>query len=47
MFEGLIEFIETTIFGLINDIDAKEPRRRQAGAAHRAMLLDFATPTAA
>src|ERR1700752_1544564 len=24
MFEGLIEFIETTIFGLINDISGKE-----------------------
>jgi len=24
MFEGLIEFIETTVFGLINEISAKE-----------------------
>jgi len=43
MFEGLIEFIETTIFGLINDIDAKEPSGlNQVGRIVR-MLLDFAT----
>lgn len=42
MFEGLIEFIETTIFGLINDIDAKEPSGiKQVGRIVR-MLLDFA-----
>ena len=43
MFEGLIEFIETTIFGLINDIEAKEPSGlNQVGRIVR-MLLDFAT----
>ena len=43
MFEGLIEFIETTIFGLVNDIEAKEPSGlKQAGRIVR-MLLDFAT----
>jgi TetR/AcrR family transcriptional regulator len=43
MFEGLIEFIETTIFGLINDIEAKEPSGlKQVGRIVR-MLLDFAT----
>jgi TetR/AcrR family transcriptional regulator len=43
MFEGLIEFIETTIFGLINDIEAKETSGlKQVGRIVR-MLLDFAT----
>jgi TetR/AcrR family transcriptional regulator len=43
MFEGLIEFIETTIFGLINDIESKEPSGlKQVGRIVR-MLLDFAT----
>ncbi len=42
MFEGLIEFIESTIFGLINDIETKETSGlRQAGRIVR-MLLDFA-----
>jgi len=42
MFEGLIEFIESTIFGLINDIESKEPSgSRQVGRIVR-MLLDFA-----
>jgi TetR/AcrR family transcriptional regulator len=43
MFEGLIEFIETTIFGLINDIETKESSGvSQVGRIVR-MLLDFAT----
>jgi TetR/AcrR family transcriptional regulator len=42
MFEGLIEFIETTIFGLINDIAAKEPAGLTQAARTTAMLLDFA-----
>jgi TetR/AcrR family transcriptional regulator len=43
MFEGLIEFIETTIFGLINDIDAKEPSGVRQVHRIVQMLLDFAT----
>ncbi len=43
MFEGLIEFIETTIFGLINDIDAKEPSGIKQVTKIVRMLLDFAT----
>jgi TetR/AcrR family transcriptional regulator len=43
MFEGLIEFIESTIFGLINDIETKETSGlKQVGRIVR-MLLDFAT----
>jgi TetR/AcrR family transcriptional regulator len=42
MFEGLIEFIETTIFGLINDIAAREPSGVKQAAQTVAMLLDFA-----
>jgi len=42
MFEGLIEFIETSIFGLINDISTKEHSgHRQAGRIIQ-MLLEFA-----
>jgi TetR/AcrR family transcriptional regulator len=42
MFEGLIEFIETTIFGLINDIAAKENSGLAQAARTVTMLLDFA-----
>ncbi|MCU0950440.1 MAG: nucleoid occlusion factor SlmA [Burkholderiaceae bacterium] len=43
MFEGLIEFIESTIFGLINDIDGKEPSGLKQVTKIVRMLLDFAT----
>lgn len=42
MFEGLIEFIETTIFGLINEISARETSGVKQVRAMVAMLLDFA-----
>lgn len=42
MFEGLIEFIETTIFGLINEISAKESSGMKQVRSMIAMLLDFA-----
>ena len=42
MFEGLIEFIETTIFTLINDICGKETSGRQQAQQIVRMLLDFA-----
>lgn len=42
MFEGLIEFIETTIFGLINDISAREPSGLKQVRRIVVMLLDFA-----
>src|SRR5512147_2807505 len=42
MFEGLIEFIETTIFGLINEISAKEASGLKQARAMISMLLDFA-----
>jgi TetR/AcrR family transcriptional regulator len=42
MFEGLIEFIETTIFTLINDISGKETSGRQQVAQIIRMLLEFA-----
>jgi TetR/AcrR family transcriptional regulator len=42
MFEGLIEFIETTIFGLINDISSKEPSGLKQVRRIVVMLLDFA-----
>ena len=35
MFEGLIEFIETTLFTLVNKIAARDDGRRRAGAADR------------
>ena len=35
MFEGLIEFIETTLFTLVNKIAAETHGRRGAGAADR------------
>ena len=41
MFEGLIEFIETTIFGLINKISAEEPSGLKQVRAMVTMLLDF------
>ena len=41
MFEGLIEFIETTIFGLINKISAEEPSGLKQVRAIVTMLLDF------
>jgi TetR/AcrR family transcriptional regulator len=42
MFEGLIEFIETTIFGLINEISTKESSGLKQVRSMIAMLLDFA-----
>jgi TetR/AcrR family transcriptional regulator len=42
MFEGLIEFIETTIFGLINEISAKETSGLKQVRRIVVMLLDFA-----
>ncbi|CAN7538467.1 nucleoid occlusion factor SlmA [Trinickia sp. LjRoot230] len=42
MFEALIEFIETTFFGLINQIAAKEPNGMLQARAIATMLLNFA-----
>ncbi len=42
MFEGLIEFIETTIFGLINDIAEREQSGLKQARRTVLMLLDFA-----
>jgi TetR/AcrR family transcriptional regulator len=42
MFEGLIEFIETTVFGLINEISNKETSGSRQARSMVAMLLDFA-----
>jgi len=42
MFEGLIEFIETTVFGLINEISAKETSGLKQARSIIVMLLDFA-----
>ena len=42
MFEGLIELIETTIFGLINKISNEEPSGLKQVQAMVSMLLDFA-----
>ncbi len=42
MFEGLIEFIETTIFGLINKISTEETSGLKQVRAMISMLLDFA-----
>ncbi|MGE5338911.1 MAG: nucleoid occlusion factor SlmA [Gemmatimonadota bacterium] len=42
MFEGLIEFIESTIFGLINEISAKETSGLKQVRRIVAMLLEFA-----
>jgi TetR/AcrR family transcriptional regulator len=42
MFEGLIEFIETTIFGLINEISARETSGVKQARSMITMLLEFA-----
>ena len=42
MFEGLIEFIETTIFGLINDIAERETSGLKQARSTVLMLLEFA-----
>jgi TetR/AcrR family transcriptional regulator len=42
MFEGLIEFIETTIFGLINDIAERESSGLKQARSTVLILLDFA-----
>jgi len=42
MFEGLIEFIETSIFGLINDISTKEHSGQRQARRIVQMLLEFA-----
>lgn len=42
MYEGLIEFIEQTLFGLINRISAEEPRGLQQVRAMAQLLLAFA-----
>jgi TetR/AcrR family transcriptional regulator len=42
MFEGLIEFIETSIFGLINDISSMEQSGRRQTRRIVQMLLEFA-----
>lgn len=42
MFEGLIEFIETTIFGLVNKISTEEQSGVSQVRAMVSMLLDFA-----
>jgi len=42
MFEGLIEFIESTIFGLVNDISTKEVSGLKQVRSIVVMLLDFA-----
>ncbi len=42
MFEGLIEFIENTVFSLINDIANKESSGRQQVRKMIQMLLEFA-----
>jgi TetR/AcrR family transcriptional regulator len=42
MFEGLIEFIESTIFGLVNDISTRETSGLKQVRGIVMMLLDFA-----
>ncbi len=42
MFEGLIEFIESTIFRLINDIAEREPSGLKQARSTVLMLLEFA-----
>jgi TetR/AcrR family transcriptional regulator len=42
MFEGLIEFIETTVFGLINEIAEHESSGLKQARSMVLMLLDFA-----
>jgi TetR/AcrR family transcriptional regulator len=41
MYEGLIEFIETTIFGLINEISARETSGLKQVRSIVVMLLEF------
>jgi TetR/AcrR family transcriptional regulator len=42
MFEGLIEFIETTVFGLINEISGRETSGLKQAHSTVLMLLEFA-----
>jgi len=42
MFEGLIEFIETTVFGLINEISSRETSGLRQVRSIISMLLEFA-----
>jgi TetR/AcrR family transcriptional regulator len=42
MFEGLIEFIETTVFGLINKIQVEEPNAIKQVHSILGVLLSFA-----
>jgi TetR/AcrR family transcriptional regulator len=42
MFEGLIEFIETTVFGLINDLAQREHSGLKQARSTIVMLLEFA-----
>ncbi len=42
MFEGLIEFIETSVFTLVNKITQNEEQGRRQAIAIARMLLDFA-----
>ena len=42
MFEGLIEFIETTVIGLINEIESRDESGQAQAARIVRMLLDFA-----
>ena len=42
LFEGLIDFIESTVFGLINQITAQQPNGLQQVQAMTNMLLNFA-----
>ncbi len=42
MFEGLIEFIESSVFGLINQITEREENGLRQAHAIAAMLLNFA-----
>ncbi|MBY4595862.1 nucleoid occlusion factor SlmA [Ottowia caeni] len=41
MFEALIDFIESSVFGLINQISDREPPGRQQAARMVAMVLQF------
>lgn len=43
MFEGLIEFIESTVFGLINQISDKQPDGLAQARDMLGMLLNFAS----
>lgn len=42
MFDGLIEFIESSLFGVINQIEAEEPQGLQQVEHILALLLNFA-----